>query len=111
MFWFTSKITNENQDENQVPTLPPPGIAQLIVEDKSLMLFLTVEWTITARVGSFVIARSTVASQSHSTPEMRRWARQLIRSRYVAIRRMGVDVDAAYVGYGGELDDLDNVRI
>jgi hypothetical protein len=88
------------------PTWPPPGTAQLVVEDKFEPLFTSATWTITATVDGDVIAKSKESGRAHTAPFIKRWTRQLIRTRYERLRQLGVDAEAEYVKLGGDLEDL-----
>jgi hypothetical protein len=93
-------------DDEEPDTVPLPGTAHLVVEDKCEALFITAEWTVVATVGAHELGRSTTIKKSHTQPYIKRWARQLIRQNKVRLRRLGVDVDATYLQWGGLLDDL-----
>jgi hypothetical protein len=96
---------------------PPPstkrllGSAKLEIEDKMEALFTSATWTLTASVvdnrGKTVIARSTEGPKAHTRWFTMRWAREAIRSNKRQLRKLGVDVDAAYVLWGGKLEDLE----
>ena len=99
-------------DEDPPPsTRRQPGSAKLEIEDKMDALFTSAEWTLVARVrdnkGVTIIEQSTVSKQAHSAPFTKRWARQAIRSNQRRLRKMGVDVDAVYLQWGGRLEDLE----
>jgi hypothetical protein len=98
------------EDEEPPSTRRTPGSATLVIEDQMLALFTSAEWTLVGSVrdrsGEIVVQTSTTASQAHTQPFIKRWARQLIRSNSDRLRRMGVDVDSVYVQWGGILDDL-----
>lgn len=94
-------------DTDDRPTWPRPGSALLVVEDRCEPLFTSATWTIIATVGSMEISRSTQASKAHSPAFIKRWARQLIRSRMTQLRQLGVDVEQTYLGLGGLLEDLE----
>jgi len=99
-------------DEDPPPsTKRMPGSATLEIEDKTIALFLSATWQLTATVkdsnGKVIIAQSTESSSAHSQSFMKRWARQVIRSNQKKLRKMGVDVDAVYPQWGGILDDLE----
>lgn len=100
-------------DEDPPPsTQRQPGSATLDIEDKMVALFTSAEWTLVATVrdnkGPKELVRSTTTLQSHTQPFVKRWARQTIRSNKDKLRRAGVDVDAAYLGWGGVLADLED---
>ena len=95
-----------NTDENDRPTWPPPGTASLVVEDKYEPLFTSATWTVQARVGAEIISQSTEARKAHSDAFLKRWARQMIRTKYERLRQLGVDADGEYVKWGGLLEDL-----
>lgn len=96
-------------DEEPAPeTLPMAGSAHLVIEDKCEALFISAEWTIKATVGKHEIAKSTSSSKAHTVPFIKRWARQVIRTNKARLRRLGVDVEAVYVQWGGILEDLDD---
>ena len=96
-------------DEEPPPeTFPMPGTAHLKVEDKYQPLFTTAEWTIIATVGHHEIGRSSTIPRAHTEPFIKRWTRQLIRTHKARLRRLGVDVEATYVQWGGLLDDLED---
>lgn len=88
------------------PTWPPPGTADLIIEDKYEPLFTSATWSLVAKVGDQVIGQSQPISAPHTAAFMKRWSRQLIRSNYERLRKLGVDAEAEYVKLGGELEDL-----
>lgn len=92
------------------PTWPPAGSAVLVVEDKYEPLFISATWSIVAKVGQVVLARSKPADKAHSPAFVKRWTRQLIRTKYAALRRLGVDADGEYVNLGGDVRDLDDVK-
>lgn len=97
-------------DEPAPETLPTPGSATLKVEDKEEALFITAEWTVVATVigtkGKHELGRSTTIKKSHTAPYIKRWTRQLIRQNQARLVRLGVDVPATYLQWGGLLDDL-----
>jgi len=96
-------------DEEPAPeTLPTPGSAHLVIEDKCEALFFSAEWTLRATVGKHELAASTPRSSTHTGPFIKRWARQMIRSNKARLRRLGVDVEATYLSWGGVLEDLDD---
>ena len=99
-------------DEDPPPsTRRTPGSATFEVEDKMSALFISAEWTLIATVktnqGDVEITRSTTIGKSHTVPFTKRWARQVIRSNQRKLRKMGVDVDATYLKWGGLLEDLE----
>ena len=99
-------------DEDPPPsTKRMPGSATFVVEDKMDALFYSATWTLIATVkdsnGEIVIAQSTESKKAHSAGFLKRWARAWIRTHQRRLRKMGVDVDAVYVGYGGMLEDLE----
>ena len=85
-----------------------PAHAKLVIEDKYQPLFLTADWTLVATVGDVEVGRSSPSPHAHSDAFIKRWARQLIRSNKDRLRQLGVDVSAAYLSWGGALDDLSN---
>lgn len=99
-------------DDDEPPTMPEPGTAQLVVVDKQDMLFYSSEWTLVATVtvpGTIhEITRSTTIAKPHTAPYTARWTRQLIRMNKWRLRRLGVDVAATYVSWGGKADELDD---
>jgi hypothetical protein len=98
-----------SDDEEPVPeTLPTPGSAKLVIEDKCEALFFSAEWTIRATVGKHELAASTPRDKTHTGPFIKRWTRQMIRSNKARLRRLGVDVEATYLFWGGVLEDLDD---
>lgn len=88
------------------PTWPPPGTSTLTITDLYEPLFTSATWTITARVNGEVMVQSRPSDKPHSPSFVKRWARQFIRTRYVSLRRQGVDADNEYVKWGGSLADL-----
>lgn len=88
------------------PTWPPAGSANMIIEDRCEPLFITATWSVIATVGDLVISRSKSIDKAHTVPFIRRWSRQLIRTRYELLRRLGVDAESEYVRLGGDLQDL-----
>jgi len=94
-------------DEEEPITQPMIGSAHLVVEDKCMPLFITAEWAIIAKVGEFELGRSSSIPKAHTDPFIKRWTRQLIRSNKARLRRLGVDVEATYLQWGGILDDLE----
>lgn len=96
-------------DEEPAPeTLPNPGSAFLVVEDKCDALFFSATWTLRATVGKHVLAESTARDKTHTGPFTKRWTRQMIRSNKARLRRLGVDVEATYLTWGGSLVDLED---
>jgi hypothetical protein len=93
-------------DGDDRPTWPPPGSSNLVIEDKYEPLFTSATWTIMAYVDEDVISKSTQSDKAHSSAFIRRWSRQMIRSKYELLRMLGVDVDEEYVKLGGDLVDL-----
>lgn len=89
------------------PTWPPPGSATLVIEDKYEPMFTSATWTIIATVGGDEFAKSRAADKPHTGPFLRRWARQLIRTKYEKLRQLGVDAEGEYVKWGGDLKDLE----
>jgi len=96
----------ESDDEPE--TAPCPGSAHLVVIDKCEALFISATWAIVATVGKHELGRSTSIDKSHSDAFIKRWTRQLIRSNKVRLKRLGVDVPATYLSWGGVLDDLED---
>lgn len=88
------------------PTWPPPQMGLLKIWDKFEPLFTSATWTIVAEVDGQVIARSRESDKAHTAPFIKRWSRQLIRTKYELLRRLGVDAEGEYVKLGGDLDDL-----
>jgi hypothetical protein len=88
------------------PTWPPPGIRKLVIKDKYEPLFTSATWTIVATVDGDEFAKSSQKDKAHTDPFIKRWARQLIRSKYEKLRQLGVDAEDEYVKWGGDLDDL-----
>lgn len=95
-----------NFDDDTPPTWPPAGSAKLVIIDKFEPLFTSATWTITAMVGSDVVARSNESDKAHTSPFVKRWSREMIRRKYELLRRYGVDADAEYVKLGGDPKDL-----
>lgn len=94
-------------NEGDRPTWPPAGSAALIIEDKYEPMFISATWTIVATVDDVTITRSNPnPTGAHSPAFIKRWSRQMIRTRYEDLRRLGVDADAEYVKWGGDLKDL-----
>lgn len=89
------------------PTWPPPMMGLLKIEDKFEPLFTSATWTIIASVNGSVIARTRESDKAHTAPFIKRWSRQLIRTKYEMLRRMGVDCEGEYVKLGGSLEDLE----
>ena len=94
---------NTNDDR---PTWPAPGSAQLVVEDKYEPLFISATWTIKATVNGELISRSSESRKAHSDAFIKRWTRQVIRSNYERLRQLGVDAESEYTKWGGLLEDL-----
>lgn len=88
------------------PTWPPAGSADLVIEDKCEPLFISCTWSLIATVGDRVIGQSKSIDKAHTVPFIRRWSRQLIRTRYELLRQLGVDAEGEYVKLGGDLEDL-----
>lgn len=106
---FTNMFTGffyDNDSENNRPTWPPPGTADLIIEDKCSALFFSAIWELVATIDNEEIARSTESNIAHSRSFTRQWTRQVIRLHYVTLRRAGVDAEAEYIKWGGKLEDL-----
>ena len=95
-------------EEPEPETVPVPGSAHLVVEDKCEALFVTADWTIVAKVGEHELGRSSTIKQAHTRPFIKRWVRHLIRQNKARLRRLGVDVPATYTQWGGVLADLDD---
>jgi hypothetical protein len=100
-------------DDDEAPaTIPTPGSAQLKIEDKEEALFTSCEWTVVATViapsNKLELGRSTTIKKAHTAPYVKRWARQLIRQNKARLVRLGVDVPATYLQWGGILEDLDD---
>lgn len=95
-----------DDDEDSPITKPMGGPMLLVVEDKEVQLFTSADWTLVATVGPHEIGRSTTNDKAHTAPYTRRWTRQLIRTNQARLRRLGVDVETAYMKWGGALDDL-----
>ena len=99
-------------DEDPPPsTKRMPGSATFEVEDKMSALFYSATWTLVATVsdsrGDVTIAQSTESKKAHSAAFMKRWTRQVIRMNQKRLRKLGVDVEATYLKWGGELEDLE----
>lgn len=94
-------------EDEEPETVPSPGSACLVIEDKCEALFISAEWTLRATVGKFELAKSSTINKPHTGPFIKRWARQVIRSHKARLRRLGVDVEATYLQWGGILEDLD----
>lgn len=88
------------------PTWPPPQMGLLKIVDKFEPLFTSATWTIVATVDGDVIAQSKESGKAHTEPFIKRWSRQLIRTKYELLRRLGVDAEGEYVKLGGSLEDL-----
>lgn len=88
------------------PTWPPPQMGLLKIEDKFEPLFTSATWTIVAMVDGDVIAKTNPSDKAHTAPFIKRWSRQLIRTKYERLRQLGVDAEGEYVKLGGDLDDL-----
>lgn len=102
-----------SEDGDEPPeTLPVPGSAKLTIEDKCEALFISAEWTLVATVngtkGRIELARSTSIKKSHTDPFIKRWTRQVIRANKARLWRLGVDVSAVYLQWGGLLEDLED---
>ena len=95
-------------DDDEPETVPSPGSAHLVVIDKCEALFISATWAIVATVGKHELGRSTSIDKTHSDAFIKRWTRQLIRSNKVRLKRLGVDVPATYLSWGGVLDDLED---
>jgi hypothetical protein len=100
-------------DEDPPPTTRrAPGSSTLVIEDKMAALFTSAEWTLVATVrdskGDKELVRSSTITQAHTQPFIKRWARQVIRANKVQLRRLGVNVETVYLGWGGLLEDLDD---
>lgn len=100
-------------DEDPPPsTQRTPGSATLEIEDKMDALFISATWSLIAIArdgrGDTVLAKSTESQKAHSAAFMKRWTRQVIRSNKKKLRKMGVDVEATYLKWGGDLEDLED---
>ena len=93
-------------DDGDRPTWPPVG-AMFSIEDKYEPLFFSATWTIIAQIDGEIFSRSTPSNRAHTPPFIKRWVRQLIRSKYEKLRQRGVDADAEYAKWGGDLKDLE----
>jgi len=100
-------------DEDLPPsTVRTPGSATFHVEDKMTALFVSATWQLVATVTDnrgtvTTIAQSTEQPSAHSVAFMQRWARATIRNNKKQLRKMGVDVEATYLKWGGILEDLE----
>lgn len=95
------------EEEEAAPdTVPIPGSSKLVIEDACIQLFISAEWTLTGTVNDVELGRSSTIKQPHTVAFTKRWARQLIRQNKERLRRLGVDVPATYVQWGGILADL-----
>jgi hypothetical protein len=99
-------------DEDPPPsTKRMPGSATFDVEDKMTALFVSATWQLVASYkdasGVTVIAQSTEQPKAHSPAFLKRWGRAVIRQNQKKLRKMGVDVDATYLRFGGILEDLE----
>jgi hypothetical protein len=99
-------------DEDPPPsTQRTPGSATLVVDDRYDALFTSATWTLVAKVknsnGELIIEQSSPTPTSHTASFIRRWARALIRQNKVKLRKMGVDVEQTYLGWGGIVEDLE----
>lgn len=88
------------------PTWPSPGTANLDIVDQYEPLFTSATWTVVAKVNGKVIISSSPSDKAHSQAFIKQWARVTIKNEYSELRRLGVDADAEYVKYGGNIDDL-----
>ena len=79
----------------------------MTVEDKFEPLFTSATWTIVANVNGRQFAKTREANKAHTGPFIKRWTRQLIRTRYDDLRALGVDADAEYAKWGGDPKDLE----
>jgi hypothetical protein len=95
-------------DDDPPETIPTPGSAHLVVEDKCLALFTSAEWALVGTVGSNELGRTTNSNTAHSPAYLKRWTRQLIRKNRERLRRLGVDVPKTYLQYGGIVADLED---
>jgi len=94
-------------DDDDTPTWPPPGSADLVIEDKYEPLFTSAVWTIRASIAGVPVVCSRDSSTEHSASYIRRWVREMIRRKRGLLSAMGVDVIKEYVKWGGHEDDID----
>jgi hypothetical protein len=97
---------DDDLNQNDRPTWPPPGSADLVIVDQYEALFYSATWTIVASVNGEIIHTSREAHQPHDQLFIKRWSKQFVRIHYSQLRELGVDADAEYVKFGGNLDDL-----
>jgi hypothetical protein len=95
-----------NFDDDHPSTWPSPQMGLLKIIDKFEPLFISATWTIVATVDGDVIAKSKESGRAHTETFIKRWSRQLIRTKYEQLRRLGVDAEGEYVKLGGNLEDL-----
>ena len=113
MHGFAELDLDDLIDEDPPPsTVRTPGSAAFHVEDKMTALFVSATWQLVATVKDIkgvvtVIAQSTEQPKAHSAAFLQRWARAAIRNNKRQLRKLGVDVEATYLRYGGDLEDLE----
>ena len=100
-------------DEDPPPsTQRTPNSGTLVIEEKMTALFTSATWQMTASVkeqnGNVILVdESTEKAKQHSASYQKMWARQVIRLQQKYLRKLGVNVESAYLRYGGKLEDLE----
>jgi len=95
-----------DESVNERKTWPPPGSADLLIEDEMDALFTSATWTVRARVNGNVMWESKSTDASHGDAFILQWSRFVIRRYNEKLRELGIDVDREYCRHGGKLEDL-----
>lgn len=96
----------DDEEEKEPETWPPIGSSILLINKVYEPLFFSATWFLEATIDGERYFKSIDRDYPYTDGELRQWARALIRQKQFTLKRMGVDVDKAYVWFGGNLIDL-----
>lgn len=84
----------------------PIGSVTLKIEQEIDPLFFSATWTIRARIGERIVARSSEYDKPLANGYVQQWARAFIRTNKNKLKQLGVDVVCEYKAFGGAERDL-----
>jgi len=84
----------------------PPGNFEIIVTDDYFPLFTTATWSVVLRVNGKIVDSTPAVENTHSAEFIKRWAKQMIRTRKAFFVGIGVDVNKEYAKFGGNPNEL-----
>jgi len=91
--------------------VPVPDVAPvppiLTIEERFEPMFTSATWTIIARVGDHIVAKSDEFSSRPPKDFVMTWARVQVSTYREFLQDIGIDVYSEYEKYGGNRDDLE----